>query len=100
MCGVSGDAFRPIQHRSCRWRLRRRRLLVQPLRVPTLLELCDSVVRDDVTLILGQSFFQPAYDLAGAPKGEGNGVPKDFSLRHASIEHKENRLARRYILYP
>ena len=50
---------------------------------PTLLELRDSVVRDDVTLILGQSFFQTAYDLSGAPECESYRVPKDFSLGHA-----------------
>jgi hypothetical protein len=29
---------------------------------------------------------------------EGNRVPKDFSLRHVSLEHKENTRASRYIL--
>jgi hypothetical protein len=73
-CGVSGDAFRPIQDRSCRWRLRRRRLLVQPPRVATLFKLRDSVVRDGVTLVLGQSFFQTAHDLSGASKREATSV--------------------------
>ena len=79
--GCRGDAFRPI--RLCRWRLRRRRLLVEPPRVATLFKLRDRVVRDGVTLVLGQSFFQTAHDLSGAPEGESDRVPKHFSLGHA-----------------
>ena len=65
---MSGNAFRPT--RLCRWRLRRRRLLVELSRVATLFKLGDSVVRDGVTLVLGQTFFQTANDLSGAPECE------------------------------
>ena len=63
-----------FKNRSCRWRFRRRRLVVQPPRVATLLKLRDSVVRDGVTLVLGQSFFQTAHDLSGASKRESNRI--------------------------
>ena len=49
-------------------------LLVQPPRVAMLFELRDSVVRDGVTLVLGQSFFQTAHDLSGASKREATSV--------------------------
>ena len=75
-----------------------RRLLVQPPRVATLFKLGDSVVRDGVTLVLGQTFFQTAYDLSGAPECESDRVPKHFSLGHASEEHKENTNSSHYIL--
>jgi len=39
-----------------------------------LFELRDSVVRDGVTLVLGQSFFQTAHDLSGASKREATSV--------------------------
>ena len=51
-----------------------------------------------VSLLFSQPLFQAAYDLAGTPQCEGNCVGKDFSLRHASLEHKENKRASRYIL--
>ena len=35
-----------------------------------------------VTLVLGQTFFQTAYDLSGAPQGESDRAPKHFSLGH------------------
>jgi hypothetical protein len=35
-----------------------------------LFQLRDSVVRDGVTLVLSQTFFQTAYDLSGAPECE------------------------------
>jgi hypothetical protein len=55
------------------------------------------VIGDGVSL-LGQPFFQATDDLSGAPQCEGNRVSKDFSFRHGSLEHKENKRASRYIL--
>ena len=57
------------------------------------------LIRDRISLLFGQALFQAAYDLAGAPQRESNRVPEDFSLRHARIEHKENKRASRYILW-
>ena len=51
-----------------------------------------------VSFLFGETFFQAAYDLARPPQCEGDCVPKDFSLRHASLEHKENKRASRHIL--
>jgi hypothetical protein len=75
-----------------------RRLLVQPPRVATLFKLGDSVVRHGVTLVLGQSCFQTAYDLSGAPECESYRVPKHFSLGHFPLEHIENTISSHYIL--
>ena len=61
-------------------------------------QLRDSVIGHRVSLLFSQTFFQAAYDLARPAKCEGDCVPKDFSLRHASLEHKENKRASRYIL--
>jgi len=73
-----------LEYRSCRWRLRRRRLIVQSPRVAALFELRNGVIGDGVTLFLGQTFFQSTYDLAGAPQGESDRVPKYFSPRQAT----------------
>jgi hypothetical protein len=61
----------------------------------------DSVVRDGVALVLGQTLFQTSHDLSGAPESEGDRVPKHFSLGHASEdpeEHKENKNSSHYTL--
>ena len=47
-----------------------------------LLELRNRVIGDGKSLVLRQTFFQTAYDLAGAPQSESDRVPEDFSLRH------------------
>ena len=84
-----------FKNRSCRWRFRRRRLVVQPPRVATLLKLRDSVVRDGVTLVLGQSFFQTLQERLSA---------KAIAYRSTSPlvmnqkEHIENNIASHYIL--
>ena len=70
----------------------------QPPRVATLFKLGDSVVRHGVTLVLGQSCFQTAYDLSGAPECESYRVPKHFSLGHFPLEHIENTISSHYIL--
>ena len=57
------------------------------------------MIGDRKSLLLGQPFFQASYDLSGAPQSKSNLVSEDFSLRHASLEHKENECASRYILY-
>jgi hypothetical protein len=57
------------------------------------------VIGHGVSFLFRQPFFQSAYDLARAPQGEGNGVPKDLSLGHAGLEQKENKNARGYILW-
>jgi hypothetical protein len=84
--------------RSCRWWLRHRRLLVEPPWVAALFKLRDSMVRDGVTLVLGQTLFQTTYDFSGAPECESDRVPKHFSLGHASEGHKENTNSSHYIL--
>jgi hypothetical protein len=95
--GVSGDAFRPFQ-KPIMSMAASRRLLVQPPRVATLFKLGDGVVRHGVTLVLGQSCFQTAYDLSGAPECESYRVPKHFSLGHFPLEHIENTISSHYIL--
>jgi hypothetical protein len=57
------------------------------------------VIGDRKSLLLSHPFLQAKYDFPRAPQCEGNGVSKDFSLRHAPVEH-ENDGASRYILYP
>jgi hypothetical protein len=56
------------------------------------------MIGDRKSLLLGQPFFQTSNDLPRAAQGERYRVSEDFSLRHASIEHKENDGASRYIL--
>jgi hypothetical protein len=56
------------------------------------------VIGDGVSLLFGQTFLQSAYDLAGAPQGEGYRVPEDFSPCHDGLGHKENKRASCYIL--
>jgi hypothetical protein len=56
------------------------------------------VIGHRVTFLFSQPLLQATYDLAGASQCEGNCVPKDLSLRHCSLEHKENKRASRYIL--
>ena len=72
--------------------------LPQPPRVATLFKLGDSVVRDGITLVLVQTFFQTANDLSGAPQCESYRVPKHFSLGHSLLEHIENMISSHYIL--
>ena len=85
-----------LEDRSCRWRLRRRRLLIQPPGIAALFELGDSVVGTQ-SFLFGQSFFQTANDLPGAPERESDRVPKHFSLG-ISKEHIENNISSHYIL--
>ena len=48
---------------------------IEAVLIPTaLFKLGYSVVRDGVTLVLGQSFFQTAHDLSGASKREATSV--------------------------
>ncbi len=58
-------------------------------------QLRNSVIRYCKPLLFGQTFFQSANDLSGAPQCEGNRVPKHFTPR----EHVENGTASPYILY-
>jgi hypothetical protein len=80
--------------------LARRCLVIQPPRIAAILQLPNDVIGNCVALCLAQPLFQAAHDLAGTHQGEGNGVSKDLASCHASLEHKENNGARRYILYP
>ena len=56
--------------------------------VATLFKLRNSMVRDCVTLVLGQSFFQTAYDLSGAPECESKS--RTEALLPSSWVHIEN----------
>ena len=56
------------------------------------------MIGDRKSFLLGQSFFQTANDLSGAPECESDRVPKHFSLGHALEEHKENKNSSHYIL--
>jgi hypothetical protein len=49
--------------------------------VTALLELIHNV-GDGVTLIFGSPDLQSSNDLAGSPKGEGEGVSKDLTSSH------------------
>ena len=40
------------------------------------------MIGDGKSFVLRQTFFQTAYDLAGAPQGESDRVPEHLSLRH------------------
>lgn len=89
---MSGMPSVQLECRSCRWRLRRRRLIVQSPRVPALFKLRDGVIGDGVALVLRQTFFQTPYDFSGASQSESDRVSEDFSLRHAFpfVMHYEN----------
>ena len=82
VAGCRGMPSVQFEDRSCRWRLRRRRLLIQPPGIAALFELGDSVIGDRKSFLFGQSFFQAANDLPGAPECESDRVPKHFSLGH------------------
>jgi putative SOS response-associated peptidase YedK len=56
------------------------------------------VIGDGKSLVLRQIFFQTSYDLSGAPQSKSDRVSEDFSPRHGSVEHKENKNSSRYIL--
>ena len=47
----------------------------------------DGVIGDGKSLLFGQPVLQASYDLAGAPQGERDCVPKDFSSCHGGLEH-------------
>jgi hypothetical protein len=44
--------------------------------IATLLKLRHGVIGHGVSLLFSQTFFQAAYDFAGAPQREGNRVPE------------------------
>jgi hypothetical protein len=51
-------------------------------RIATLFQLCDDVIGDSVSFLFGQSFFEPAHDLAGASESEGNALSQHVSTGH------------------
>jgi hypothetical protein len=55
------------------------------------------VVRDGVTLVLGQSFFQTAYDLSGAPERESDRVPEHFSWSSSMRTYSEQHFKPLYL---
>ena len=61
-----------------------------------ILELCDDVVCDHVSLSFGQPFFQAADDLSRPHQGVGNRVLKDLSSGHIPMRtYREREFASR-----
>ena len=58
--------------------------LIQSPRIAAFFELRYRVIGDRKSLLLSHPFLPAKYDLPRAPQREGNGVSKDFLLRHAS----------------